>query len=115
MHFDRERAKQTIATTETVELLDRITAYRPGMEPEAVSLIEEELVRRGVSSEDVLAHGEQLRRSAILLSDGTAASCSFCDRPAVTKSWSWHRVWNVLPLFPRPYYYCARHRPQHAP
>lgn len=109
MLYDLERVKQNIAKAETVELLDRITAFRQGIEPDAVELIEDELVRRGVSADDVLAHGEQLERSAIQRADGTAARCSFCDRPAVAKSWGWHRLWHILPFFPRQYYYCARH------
>jgi hypothetical protein len=111
MRFELERVKQNIAEAETVELLDRITADRLGMEPLAVALIEDELARRGVTAEDVFAHAEHIERAAVHLLDGTAARCSICGRPAMTSGWGWHRLWGVLPLFPRQYYYCAAHRP----
>ena len=111
MLYDLERVKRNIASAETLDLLDRVTAFRKGLEPEAVALIEEELTRRGVSAEDVLDHAEHLNREAIHLSDGTAARCAQCQRHAVVRCWGWHRVWGVLPLFPRVYYYCAGHRP----
>jgi hypothetical protein len=45
------------------------------------------------------------------LPDGTAVGCSFCHRPAVAEGWGWHRLWGLLPVFPRYYYYCSEHRP----
>jgi hypothetical protein len=82
------------------------------MAPEAIVLIEEELVRRGVSAEDVLAHAEHLKREAIFLPDGTTARCARCERPAVARIWAWQRWWGWLPIFPRWFYYCAEHRPE---
>src|SRR5439155_17417214 len=111
MSLDLERVKQNVHEAETVDLLDRITAYRHGMEPEAIALIEDELQRRGVSAEDVQAHAEHLKRDAIYDHEGTAFRCAVCNRPAVTRVWGWHRLWGLLPLVPRPYYYCALHQP----
>ena len=110
---DPERVKRNIQEADTRDLLDRITAFRQGMEPEAVAMIEEELIERGVAAEDVIAHGEEIARDAILLSDGMPACCSFCPRPAVTQRWGWHFAWGrILPVFrPRHYYYCAAHEP----
>jgi hypothetical protein len=109
-----ERMRRNIHEAETIDLLDRITAFRQDMEPDAVALIEDELRQRGVSPEQVLAHAEQLHRNAIQLSDGSPARCSLCARPAVARAWGWHRLWGVLPLFPRQYYYCPAHRPEPA-
>src|SRR5262245_9249462 len=111
MLYDLERVKRNIESAETTDLLDRITAYRQGMEPDAIAQIEDELRRRGVTAEDILAHAEHWQRQAIRRSDGLPARCLVCARPAVSQSWGWHRLWGVLPLFPRLYYYCAAHLP----
>jgi len=110
---DPERVKRNIQDAQTHDLLDRITAFRQGMEPEAVAMIEEELMKRGVASDDVMAHWEEAKRDAIYLSDGLPARCSFCARPAVAQRWGWHFAWGrILPVFrPRHYYYCADHEP----
>src|SRR5262249_47830642 len=114
MQFNADRVRRNVTGAETLYLLDRVTAYREGMEPEALVLIEEELRRRGVSSQDIQAHAEHVRRTSVQRDDGRAARCSFCSRPAVERRCGWHRLWRVLPLFPRPYYYCAGHRPGEA-
>jgi hypothetical protein len=113
MLSDPERLKRNIQEAGTQDLLDRITAFRKGMEPEAVVMIEEELIKRGVDPEDVMNHWEEVKRDAIVLSDGMPARCSFCPRPAVAQRWGWHFSWGrILPVFrPRHYYYCAAHRP----
>jgi hypothetical protein len=82
------------------------------MEPEAVVLIEEELQRRGISNDDIRAHAEHMQRAAVVRSDGIAARCSVCHRPAVEQRWGWHCLWGRVPLFPRSYYYCAAHLPR---
>src|SRR5262249_20888430 len=38
--------------------------------------------------------------SAIMLPDGTAMRCSFCDRPAVQQARGWHRMKLRIPLLP---------------
>jgi hypothetical protein len=111
MRYDLERVKRNIKESQTVDLLDRITAYRAGMEPEAVVEVEDELRRRGVSAEDILAHAERWQREAIRDAGGLPARCSLCSRPAVAQGWGWHRVWGILPLFPCRYHYCADHQP----
>jgi hypothetical protein len=111
MSLDLECVKRNIHDAGTTDLLDRITAFRQGMEPEAVALIEDELRQRGVTTEDVLAHADELTRTAVYLSDGTAACCSSCQRPAVVRIRGWHHVWSWLPVFPQTHYYCANHKP----
>jgi hypothetical protein len=111
MALDLERVRRNIHDAETSDLLDRITAYRQGMEPEAVALIEEELRRRGVSAEDLLAHADQLKRNAIYLSNGTVARCSVCTHPASVRVGGWHYLWGLLPVIPQTFYYCANHAP----
>jgi len=43
--------------------------------------------------------------------DGVALKCTYCDRPAVIRGWGWHRLWGVLPVFPRHLNWCEIHEP----
>ena len=108
--FDAERISANVSAAETDDLLDRVTAFRKGMEPEAVDIIENELGRRGIGPREIEAYGEERRAEIIFHPDGVAASCSFCRRPAVKQGWDWHRLWKVLPVFPRCFYYCKEHQ-----
>jgi hypothetical protein len=110
MEFDSQKVWLNARQASTEDLLDRITVYRPGMEPEAVEIIEAELRGRGIHQEQVEEH-EKNRGEVIRLADGTAAKCSFCYRPAVTQGWGWHRLWRKVPVFPRLFYWCEEHRP----
>jgi hypothetical protein len=114
MRFDPDRVRQNVRQASTEDLLDRVTVYREGMEPEALEIIEAELEARGLGAEQIQAHAGRRRREVIPLPDGTAARCSFCDRPACDQGWGWHRLWGLLPVFPRYYYYCDEHHPAEA-
>lgn len=111
MLFDIEKVKRNVRQAETEDLLDRITVFRTGMEPAAIEVIEEELRRRGVSEGEVHSHEAERLKSTHLLHDGTAARCTFCHRPATAEGWGWHKLWGVVPVFPRFCYYCDQHRP----
>src|SRR6478736_6093020 len=101
MDFDLKRVAEFIRKADTEDLLDRVTVYREGMEPAALDLMEMELDRRGVTRDDIAEHDRERRESAIMLPDGTAMRCSFCDRPAVARGWGWHRLYGRVPVFPR--------------
>lgn len=127
MQFDLKRVAEYIRGADTEELLDRVTVYREGMEPAALDLMEGELDRRGVTREDMADHDAQQRAAAVILPDGTAVRCSFCDRPAVKQARGWHRLRLRIPLvalligrgdiplgfsipiFPRVFAYCGFH------
>jgi hypothetical protein len=109
MDFDLKRVAEYIRGAETEELLDRVTVYREGMEPAALDLMEGELDQRGVTREEIAAHDTKQREFAIMLSDGTAMRCSFCNRPAVVQARSWHRLFGRIPIFPKVFAYCAFH------
>jgi hypothetical protein len=119
MHLDLERVRENVQAATTEDLLDRVTVYRNGMEPEALFIMEEELGARGVDPKEIRAHAERRREECLFLDDGTAAPCSFCHAPAVAEGWGWHWVsfmmWgkrrHVVPVFPRLYRYCAVHQP----
>lgn len=107
MELDLHKVVAFVRRAETEELLDRVTVYREGMEPAALDLMENELARRGLTPEAIAAHDRARRETAILLDDGTALRCSFCERPAVVRAWAWHRLWGRVPVFPRRFSYCS--------
>ena len=82
----------TIARAETEDLLDRVTVYRAGMEPDALYVIEEELRQRGVTAADIDEHAQRREEGGIEEVGGLPAQCSFCARPAVVRRWGWHRL-----------------------
>jgi hypothetical protein len=115
MLFDIDRVKRNVQDATTEDLLDRATVYRAGMEPQALDVIEGELRERGITGEQIKEHERQRREDTFLLPDGTVLQCSFCYRPAVAEGWGWHRMWGLLPVFPRFYRYCPVHRPEPDP
>lgn len=111
MELDLHKVAAYVRRAQTEELLDRVTVYRDGMEPAALDLMANELARRGLTPEEIDAHDRTRRATAILHDDGTALRCSFCERPAVTRVWAWHRLWGRVPVFPRRFSYCELHQP----
>lgn len=109
MEFNLRRVAEFIRSAESEDLLDRVTVYRSGMEPAALDLMEMELDRRGFSRDDIAEHAAMRSESVILLPDGTALRCSFCDRPAAVRKWGWHRLFGRIPIFPRIFAYCPEH------
>ena len=109
MHFDIQRVAAYIRVADTEELLDRVTVYRNGMEPAALDLMEMELDRRRVTRGDIADHAITRWETAILLPDGTALRCSFCNRPAIIRGGGWHKLFGRVPIFPRIFARCALH------
>jgi hypothetical protein len=113
--FDPGRVIANARKSDTEDLLDRVTVYREGMEPEAVEIIEAELRARGVGQEEIAAHAARHAGEVKVGEDGVAEKCSYCRRPAVARGWGWQRLWNVLPVFPRLFRYCQEHREARRP
>jgi hypothetical protein len=111
MKLDLDRVRRNVRKAATEDLLDRVTAFKDGIEPAALEIIAEELRSRGVDEQAIAAHAER-RKECVCREDGTAIRCSFCHRPAVVQRRGWHRLWGVLPLFPRRLAYCEVHRPK---
>lgn len=109
MELNLRRVAEFIHRADTEELLDRVTVYREGMEPAALDLMEGELDRRGVTRPEIADHAARRRATAIMLPDGTAMRCSFCSRPAVVQRRRWHRLFGVMPIFPKMFAYCEVH------
>ena len=109
LEFDPDAVRRNVHEAATEDLLDRITAYRAGMEPEAIGIIEAELAGRGVHRADIDRHQAENCQGIILRPEGFAYRCSFCRRPAVLRRWGWHWVWGMVPVLPRVLSYCSRH------
>ncbi len=108
MRFDPIHVLTHARAATTDDLLDRVTVFRAGMESEAVELFEMELRRRGVTPEQIGAHARQYE-ACLRAADGTVLPCSRCRKPAVAMRWGWHRLWGVLPVFPKRVRYCVEH------
>lgn len=112
--FDPTRLRANVREATTEDLLDRVTVYRAGMEEDAIPIIERELWQRGLNEAEVEAYEKRRRQETIPLPDGTVVGCSYCHRPALSRGWSWHRLWGRIPLFPRVFAWCAEHEPESA-
>lgn len=109
MQFNPDRVRDNAARATTEDLLDRVTVYRSGMEPEAVDLIEAELRHRGLGPRDIEAHA--LSREGTLVDvAGVALKCAYCQQPAVAHGWKMLKVFGLLPLIPARVALCADHR-----
>jgi hypothetical protein len=102
------RLLANIQQASTEDLLDRVTVWRAGMDPSAVERIEQELRRRGVGEQEQEAHAAR-HKEVVVGADGLPLKCQKCSRPAVGQRWGWHRLWGVVPLFPRKIAFCEEH------
>lgn len=110
MDFSIDRVRDNVAKADTADLLDRVTAYAAGLEPEAVSVILEELRSRGVTPEAIVEH-ERSRPPAMMDPAGVAVKCSECPKPAVTREFGWFRVFGrKVPVVPGWFPKCEEHR-----
>lgn len=114
LKFDPQKCLLEVRRADTEDLLDRVTAYRQGMEPQAVDLIEAELRRRGIAQAAIDTRIAECRQDCIFDAADIALPCSRCRRPAVAEMVGWHRLFGLLPVFPRSLRYCKEHQPQHA-
>ena len=113
MYFDSSHVLTNARAATTDDLLDRVTVFRAGMEPEALELFEMELRRRGVTPEQIDIHARQYE-TFLRAADGTVLVCSRCRKPAVNRRWSWHRLWGILPVFPKKARFCVEHQPENS-
>ena len=111
LEWDEQKVLVNIKKSDTDDLMDRITAYRAGMEPVAVEMIENELQGRGVTPEQIAARRKSYEQTCLFDADGSAKMCSQCRKPAILEKWAWHRLMNKIPLLPRRLRYCADHAP----
>ena len=112
LEFNATKVRVNVRKATTADLLDRVTAYRSGMEPEAIEIIEQELRDRGIGPMEIHTHRQAAEGRHLVDAQGLSYKCSFCDSPAMEKSWGWHWLWGKVPLFPRQYLYCQAHQPE---
>ncbi|WP_020471156.1 hypothetical protein [Zavarzinella formosa] len=110
MEFDPDRVRDNIRRAETSDLLDRVTVYRADLEPEALTLMMEELRARKITPEQIVLH-EQSRQEALTDDSGLVRACSFCRNPAIAEGKGWFRLFRLVPLVPRTLYFCSEHVP----
>ncbi|MBI1829835.1 MAG: hypothetical protein HYR84_00125 [Planctomycetes bacterium] len=113
IEIDEERLLVNIRQPDTDDLLDRVTAFRKGMEPVAIALTEKELHRREVTAAQIAAHREACERDCLFHEDGVAKKCSYCRKPAVRQAIGWQKLWRLIPLFPCEMFYCYEHAKTH--
>src|SRR5205085_9528442 len=77
MQFDADKVRANAHRASTEDLLDRVTVYRQGMEPDALPILERELRSRGVSVDQIEAHAARREQEVLLGPDGWALQCSF--------------------------------------
>jgi hypothetical protein len=134
--FDPQKVWANMRRASTEDLLDRVTVFRDGMEPEALRIIETELQARGVTMAAIAAHGQAQTDACLKAADGRILECSFCRKPAVARGWGWlrffwgfvtahslrdvdsdvksgwyHFPWATVPIWPRRIRFCRSHLP----
>jgi len=111
MNLDLDRVRENVKNAQTEDLLDRLTVFRAGSEPEALEVTEAELRSRGVNTPQIRAHERKRDAEVVWLEPGLAARCCRCARPAVARGRRWLRLFWLVPVFPVPSYFCAEHLP----
>ncbi len=109
MDLDLQKVLENIRQADTDDLIDRITAYRAGMEIDAIDMIEQELHRRRVRQSEIDDYRAECVRECLFNADGAAKMCSLCRKPAVEERWAWHRIMGTVPIMPRRMRFCKTH------
>jgi hypothetical protein len=109
LQFDPAAVERNARESTTEDLLDRMTAFRSGMEPDAIPIIEAELERRGLDRAAIRRHAAENCDGVVLRPEGFAYRCSYCRRPAVLRRWGWHKLWGLLPVLPCVLNFCPTH------
>ena len=109
MEWNAQKLLVNIGKVGTEDLLDRITAYGAGMEPDAIDMIEQELHRRGITAAEIQERQVTCQRECVFDEYGVAKMCSHCRKPAVGEGWRWHMILGRLPVFPRWMCFCKDH------
>ena len=108
LEFDVSRCIANVRQATAEDLLDRVTAFRRDLEPEAIPIIERELRNRGIDGSAICEYAT--RQQNLVSETGYTYKCILCHRPAVAEGRGWHRIWGVVPFFPRMMRWCEGHR-----
>ena len=109
MDWNEQLLLENIHQSHTEDLLERVTAFRAGMEPTAIKMIERELQWRGVTAVQIHDYAEACRRECVFDENGIAKMCSSCRRPAVRGKSGAGICCSVYCRFSRAGRYCKKH------
>jgi len=110
LRFDWDRVRENVEEATTIDLLQRATVFREGMELEALELIETELRRRGISFKEQAEFGAAQEKAVLRDEAGLPLSCYKCSQLAVESHWVWHWA-GIIPIFRTRRSFCEIHRP----
>ncbi len=110
MFFDENQVRENARRAETEDLLDRVTVFRPGLEPEAIVIFEDELRRRGVTPADIEVHARRREETGLLERAAGPIRCHYCFRPAAGYRWRFNSLWGWIPLLPHRFPVCHVHQ-----
>ncbi|MCS7166146.1 MAG: hypothetical protein RMI91_12665 [Gemmatales bacterium] len=113
--LNTKRLLANAARADTLELMDRVTVLREHLEAEALEIAEAELARRGITPEEIAAHGRKWKHRVLRDENGMVWCCSWCGRAAVAEEIGWHRWLGLIPIWRRRYRYCETHWRQYHP
>jgi hypothetical protein len=110
--LDLAAVRRNAQAADSLDLLDRLTIYAKGMEPDALRIIAEVLAERGIGREEVEEHRQERNAlEPLRIADGMVRQCTLCREPAVARAWRWHRLFGKVPTFPRRVWVCEQHAP----
>lgn len=113
MEFVPDRVRENARQAATFDLLERIIIQRDEMEPEALSIIMQELLARNIRPEEISEY-EDLRQRALFDKYGDVLLCLYCNRPAVYSKKGWFKLFRIVPIYPMMEYCCEAHIPREA-
>ena len=79
--FNPDKVRDNARNATTEDLLSRVTAYRNGMQPEAIEIIEEELRNRGIGAMEIHAHRNKVERDLLFDTDGLPVGLQIAGKP----------------------------------
>ena len=103
-----EQVRKFAALAETNDLIERVTIQRDDLDPEALTIIMQELLSRNISAETVSEY-EKSRDKFLYDSQGKPRLCNICGRPAISSIKSWLKFLRIVPIMPITEYCCEAH------
>lgn len=113
MRLDLEKVRIYAKKADNKALIDRVTLFQSGMEPEALEIIILELTSRGISALEITEHEEKYKEKVIRGPEGMPRLCNNCPSPATAQEWGWLKVFGFVPIIPWKYLFCEDHKTSH--
>ncbi len=110
MTLNLEKVRVYATNASNRELLDRVTVFKSGMEPNALTIIHQELRHRGVTQTQIQDHETLLEPLVIRGPEGMPRICKKCSLPAISCEWGWLKVFGFIPILPWKNLFCEDHK-----